>query len=333
MIDRLRQRRDLPDEDFRTLLESPDASLRAELFAAARAEKEARFGRTVRLRGLIEVSNICRNDCLYCGIRRSNIELPRYRLGAPYILSACERAYSLGIRTFVFQGGENPAYAERLVGTIPKLRERYPDAVITLSLGELPFALYAALREAGAGRYLLRHETATESHYARLHPAGMSLSTRLACAAELRRLGFETGLGMMVGSPFQTTDHLIADLRLLQQFHPDMVGCGPFIPQKDTPFASYPAGSAETTLRLYAIIRLLLPDANIPSTTALRVLMHDAAESCMLPGLEAGANVLMPNFTPKIVRGAYDLYDGKTVQDTDFETLTTQLTHCGYSYV
>lgn len=343
MIDRLRMQHDLPDAQLRTLLESQDASLAEELFAAAREVRDSHVGHTVRLRGLVEITNCCRNDCLYCGIRASNTGLHRYTLSACDVLSACEKAYAKGIRTFVLQGGENPSLAPYQASIVAQLHQRWPDAVITLSLGELPFESYAAFRKAGAQRYLLRHESATAEHYARLHPAGKTLASRLACARELRRLGFETGLGMMVGSPFQTTDHLIADLRLLQSFRPEMVGCGPFIPHPATPFAAFPAGSAGTTLRLYAIIRLMLPDANIPSTTALRVLLgrqgavaeavRGALALSPFPGLEAGANVLMPNFSPRFARADYDLYEGKTAQDSGVDTMITQLKQAGYRYV
>ena len=340
MIDRLRINHDLPDEDLKALLESPDASLRQDLFAAAREVRDASVGHCVRLRALIEVNNRCLGDCLYCGIRRSNSGIIRYSLSSSEILESARLAYGKGVRTFVLQGGENPTLAARLISTVGEMHGAYPDAVITLSLGELPYETYAAFRKAGAGRFLLRHETATEAHYAQLHPAGKSLASRLSCARELRRLGFEVGLGMMVGSPFQTTGLLIADLRLLQQFRPEMIGCGPFIPHHSTPFAYFPSGSAETTLRIYAILRLMLPTANIPSTTALAVLQRAqgsgatcASELCAFPGLEAGANVLMPNFTPKTVRAGYDLYEGKTKQDTNFESITSRLKENGYDYV
>lgn len=287
------------------LLETADEDRIGRLKADALATKRAVKGDEVLRRGLIEWSNVCRNDCLYCGIRRSR-DIGRYSLTPEQILSCCERIVADGVGTFVLQGGENPAGALGLVPVVREMRKRWPSQAITLSLGELPFETYRLLKEAGANRYLLRHETANPQHYEQLHPSPMRLESRLACLRELRRLGFEVGMGMMVGSPGQTTAHLLEDLRLLQDFGPEMIGIGPFIPQDGTPFAHFPAGSAETTLRLIAILRLMLPQANIPSTTALAVLCggKDA-------GLNAGANVVMPNYTPAVQKRQYDLYRGK----------------------
>lgn len=283
-----------------------DKSTADDLFRRAREKCLAVKGPEVLVRALVEWSNVCRNDCLYCGIRRSR-NVPRYTLGEEEILNCCTRAWNDGVRTFVLQGGENPAAALRLVPTVKKMRERWPGAAITLSLGELPFTTYALLREAGANRYLLRHESANPAHYASLHPAGMRLETRLACLQELRRLGYETGMGMMVGSPGQGVGHLLEDLRLMQAFQPDMIGIGPFIPQEGTPFADRPAGSAEMTLRLIAILRLMFPEANIPATTALATLLPEGKKA----GIQAGANVVMNVYTPEKERAKYDLYKGK----------------------
>lgn len=317
----------LDDDGLRTLLESEDEGLIADLQAEAREVARQRFGRKVWLRALIEWSNVCRNDCYYCGIRKSNAAIPRYTLSLEEILGACEYAWREGLRTFVLQGGENPGGARELVGIVAEMRSSWPDAAITLSLGELPFDIYRALRDAGANRYLLRHETATEAHYAKLHPAGMKLQTRLECLKELRRLGFQTGMGMMVGSPGQTTEHLLADLRLIREFQPEMAGIGPFIPQKDTPFADQSAGSADRTLRLYSILRLMLPDTLIPSTTALSTIGSRA------DGILAGANVIMPNFTPKSRRAAYALYDGKPDADSaeQLRQIESDLAAIGYT--
>ena len=297
---------DFPDDLLTALLETEDDDLIRQLKARALAVKNAVKGEEILRRGLIEWSNRCRNDCFYCGIRRSRSGVPRYSLTPAQILTCCQQVADAGIGTFVLQGGENPAGALELVPVVRALRERWPHQAITLSLGELPFETYRLLREAGATRYLLRHETANPAHYRQLHPAPMRLESRLACLHELRRLGYEVGMGMMVGSPGQRTAHLIEDLRLIQRFRPEMVGIGPFIPQADTPFAGYPAGRAETTLRLIALLRLMLPQANIPSTTALAVLCggKDA-------GLAAGANVVMPVFTPESEKPKYDLYQGK----------------------
>lgn len=329
LLDRLIRDRTLSDNDLRVILESRDASLAEDLRRAAQETAVSRFGKQVYLRGLIEWSNVCRNDCLYCGIRRSNGKVARYTLTAREIMNNCSRAWDMGLRTFVLQGGENPRGAEDLVEVVAQIRAQWPDVAITLSLGELPFDLYARLRQAGADRFLLRHETATPEHYARLHPAGMTLEHRLECLRELRRLGFQTGMGMMVGSPWQTTENLIADLRLLEDFRPEMIGIGPFIPQKDTPLGEFPAGSPELTLKLYSIVRLMLPDALIPSTTALSTQMAGGR----LAGILAGANVIMPNFSPMDRREDYSIYDGKPAADgaETLEKIKEELATAGYS--
>ena len=308
LIEELRERKTLDDGGLRELLETRDESAVEELYRNAREVAVGQFGREIWLRALIEWSNVCRNDCYYCGIRRSNQTLPRYSLSHEEILSCCDQAWRLGLRTFVLQGGENPSAAMALAPTVAEIRASWPDAAITLSLGELPFKTYALLRRSGANRYLLRHETANPAHYNQLHPASMRLENRLACLQELQRLGFRTGMGMMVGSPFQTTEDLIADIRLIQRFQPGMIGLGPFIPHPDTPLGQYPAGNAGETLRLYAILRLMLPQAWIPSTTALSTLRPDGRKA----GILAGANVVMPNFTPASRRGDYALYAGKS---------------------
>lgn len=315
---------------LRKLLETEDAALLQDLKERAHTEAVRVFGKRVWLRGLIEWSNVCRRDCLYCGIRASRSGVARYTLSKESILACCQNVWAAGVRTFVLQGGENPAAAEALVPVVADIHAAWPTATITLSLGELPFDLYKRFREAGAGRYLLRHETASPAHYRRLHPAGMELETRLECHRELRRLGFEVGMGMMVGSPFQTMEDLLADLRLLQDFRPEMVGIGPFIPQQNTPFADQPAGSAEMTLRLLSIVRLLLPEANLPSTTALSAVSTHSR----LEGILAGANVIMPNFTPARERAAYALYQGKDAAHLEagekLDSLRAELSAHGY---
>ena len=330
-IDVLKDTRNLGDDDILELLQTEDTVLAQSLKDGARQLADAVFGRQIHLRALIEWSNICRNDCLYCGIRKSNATLQRYSLTEDEILAACGRAWDLGIKTFVLQGGENTAGAESLVEVVRKMRSRWPGAAITLSLGELPFSLYAALREAGADRYLLRHETASPAHYSRLHPASMHLESRLQCLDELRRLGFQTGAGMMVGSPWQTPQDLLADIRFLQRFRPQMIGIGPFIPQKDTPFAGFPAGSAELTLRLIALLRLMHPHAMIPATTALSTLMPGGR----MAGILAGANVIMPCFTPVRARTSYRIYDGKNAtyveNEQNLETLKKELAAHGFT--
>lgn len=308
MIETLLKTRDLPDSALKELLETGNTALAQSLKDCARKRCLDLKGPEVLIRALIEWSNVCRNDCLYCGIRRSRADVPRYSLSPDQILECCTKAWNDGVPTFVLQGGETPAAALGLVPVVRAIRERWPSAAITLSLGELPFETYAALKEAGANRYLLRHETANPQHYASLHPEGMRLETRLACIRELKRLGYETGMGMMVGSPGQTTEDLVWDLRLMQEIGPHMIGIGPFIPQDNTPFAKAPAGSAETTLRLIAIMRLMFPEANIPATTALATLLPGGKQI----GIQAGANVIMNVYTPLQERKKYDLYKGKT---------------------
>ena len=331
LVEALRRERSLKDEGLRTLLESDDPALQGALTDAARQVADSVYGRRVWLRGLIEWSNACRNDCFYCGIRRSNRKIQRYTLSREAILSCCEAAWNEDIHTFVLQGGENPPAAKEIVGTVAEIRASWPEAAITLSLGELPAETYALLRKAGADRYLLRHEAADPTLYERLHPAGMRLENRLACLKTLRELGYQTGMGMMVGAPFQTTEHLIRDIRLIEAFRPEMIGIGPFIPQRDTPLGCHPAGSADTTLRLLSILRLMHPKALIPSTTALSTLSPDGR----LSGIRVGANVIMPDFTPAEQRAAYDLYEGKnagwTEARSNLQQLRKELAEAGYT--
>ena len=279
-----------------------------ELIAEADAVRRHYYGTVVYLRGLIETCNVCKNDCLYCGIRRSNGNLDRYRLSKEDILSCCEQGHKLGFRTFVLQGGEDPYYTDEVIcGIVSEIKERFPDCAVTLSLGEKERESYAAFRAAGADRYLLRHETADDAHYSRLHPAVMSLAHRKNCLFTLKELGYQVGSGFMVGSPYQTADNLVEDLRFLQELRPDMIGIGPFIPHKDTPFRDFPGGTLELTLRMVAILRLMFPTALIPSTTALGTI-HPLGREL---GLKAGANVVMPNLSPVRVRKLYELYDNK----------------------
>ena len=257
---------------------------------------------------MIEFTNICKNDCYYCGIRRSNQNAERYRLSEEQILSCCSQGYALGFRTFVLQGGEDPYYSDaRMIPLVRTIRQRYPDCAITLSLGERSRESYQALYAAGADRYLLRHETANEEHYRYLHPADLSLQNRKSCLFTLREIGYQVGAGMMIGAPGQTILHLIEDLRFLQQLRPHMIGIGPFIPHQDTPFHAEKPGTLQDTLHLLAILRLLFPKVLLPATTALGTIHPQGREL----GILAGANVIMPNLSPVNVRGKYLLYDGK----------------------
>ena len=284
----------------------------------AAAVRDDIYGKDVFIRGLIEFTNICRNDCYYCGIRKSNQNLQRYRLSETQIMHCVRSGYDLGFRTFVLQGGEDPAATdEAMCALVRQIKTEYPDCAVTLSLGERSRDSYAALKEAGADRYLLRHETATREHYEKLHPSSMRLEHRMQCLSDLRDLGYAVGAGFMVGAPYQTPADLARDFVFLQEFQPDMVGIGPFIPHKDTPFKDFPAGTLEDTLYYLSILRLLLPHVLLPATTALGTIHPLGREM----GLQHGANVIMPNLSPADVRKMYMLYDGKICVDDD-------ATHC-----
>lgn len=270
--------------------------------------REIYYGKKVFTRGLIEYTNYCKNDCYYCGIRKSNTNAKRYRLTEDEIMACCENGYELGFRTFVLQGGEDAYYTDdRMVEIIKKIKEAYPECALTLSIGEKSYESYKKFREAGADRYLLRHETANEEHYRKLHPEKMSLAVRKNCLYDLKKLGYQVGAGMMVGSPYQTTEDLAEDLVFLKELQPEMVGIGPFIPHHDTQFSKEPAGSVEMTLFLLAVIRILLPKVLLPATTALGTMDPLGREK----GLQAGANVVMPNLSPVKNRKQYELYDNK----------------------
>lgn len=314
LVERLRENRYLTDAEYEILLTTQDTEMLTALRRAAVETQQQHFGNRVYLRGLIELTNYCKNNCYYCGIRRDNRSVQRYRLTEEDVLACCQAGAVLGFQTFVMQGGEDAYFTdERLITLIRKIKEIAPGCAVTLSLGERSYESYARLREAGADRYLLRHETANADHYGMLHPPEMSYAHRMECLADLHRLGYQTGCGMMVGSPYQTIAHLIADLRFLSAFQPEMVGIGPFMPHHETPFAQAPAGSADLTLRLLSIVRLLLPQVLLPSTTALGTLLPDGLEQ----GVLAGANVIMPNLTPCAVRSSYLLYDGKDTAAKD----------------
>ena len=308
LIDKLTINHDLTDAEFLDLLSNLSAEDESYLYEQARAAQIDSYGKTIFLRGLIEFTNICKNDCYYCGIRRSNQNAERYRLSEEQILSCCSQGYALGFRTFVLQGGEDPYYSDaRMVPLVRTIRQSYPDCAITLSLGERSRESYQALYDAGADRYLLRHETANEEHYRYLHPADLSLQNRKSCLFTLREIGYQVGAGMMIGAPGQTLLHLIEDLRFLQQLRPHMIGIGPFIPHQDTPFHAEKPGTLQDTFHLLAILRLLFPKVLLPATTALGTIHPQGREL----GILAGANVIMPNLSPVNVRGKYLLYDGK----------------------
>lgn len=266
------------------------------------------YGTDVYIRGLIEFSNVCQNDCYYCGIRKSNSNVDRYFLNKREILECCELGHTLGYRTFVLQSGESSLYSDiEICDIVYSIKEKYPDCAITLSIGEKSKESYKQYYNSGAERYLLRHETANNQHYSRLHPSTMSLDNRKQCLFNLKEIGYQVGSGFMVGSPYQTTENLIEDLRFLQILQPDMIGIGTYITHKDTPLKNFPTGNLDLTLKMISILRLMFPYALIPSTTALGTISPIGREL----GLKAGANVVMPNLSPTMVREKYQLYDNK----------------------
>ncbi len=308
LIEKLNEEKCLSPDEFVYLIENRNNVDREKLYATARENATAYFGNTIYLRGLIEIGNYCRNDCLYCGIRRSNCKADRYRLTKEQILSACESGHRLGYRTFVMQGGEDMYFTADLLSDIVRsIKEAFPDSAVTLSVGERNEEEYQKWYDAGADRFLLRHETADAEHYGKLHPPELSLKHRIDCLYTLKKIGYQIGAGFMVGSPYQTAMTIAEDLVFLKELEPHMVGIGPFIPHRDTPFAGKPAGSLELTLFLLAVIRIMLPDVLLPATTALGTIASDGREK----GILAGANVIMPNLSPENVRKKYMLYDNK----------------------
>ena len=308
IIEKLYSTSDLSDSELKQLIDNRDTESAELLRKRADEVRQRYYRKKVFLRGLIEVSSYCKNDCIYCGIRRSNKEAERYRLDRDKILSCCENGYSLGFRTFVMQGGEDSYFTDDLLcGIISEIRDKYPDCAITLSLGERSRESYRLMKEAGADRYLLRHETASPELYSKLHPKEMSLDNRIRCLFDLKELGYQVGSGFMVGVPYQTTDDLISDLRFLQRLKPQMIGIGPFVPHHCTPFADEKGGTLELTLRLLGILRLMFPKVLLPATTALGTIHPTGREQ----GLKTGCNVVMPNLSPVDVRKKYDLYDNK----------------------
>ena len=323
-----------------------------ELFAEADRIRKEHYGDAVYLRGLIEFTNYCKNNCYYCGIRCDNKKLQRYRLDPETILACCREGYALGFRTFVLQGGEDPYFSgdvgdQRLCNIVSAIHNTFPDCAVTLSVGERTRESYQRLFDAGARRYLLRHEAASPELYSKLHPDEMKLENRMRCLYDLKEIGYQVGAGLMVGAPGQTLDHLLDDIRFLQELRPDMIGIGPYLPQANTPLgaavlngesdAEDMAGNSHAklmlTLRLVAILRLLFPYALIPSTTALGTI-HPQGR---ILGLKAGANVIMPNLSPDDVREQYAIYDNKL--HSGFESaqgktlLEQQVSEAGYRIV
>ncbi|MCH5265928.1 MAG: [FeFe] hydrogenase H-cluster radical SAM maturase HydE [Lachnospiraceae bacterium] len=308
LLNKLEKEKDLTDQELAQVIEGLTGEETEVLFARARAVREREYGKDVYVRGLIEFSNICQNDCYYCGIRKSNTNLERYRLTPEEILDCAREGYQLGFRTFVLQSGEDAWFTrERMSDIIRKIKKEFPDCAITLSLGERSREEYEEWFAAGADRYLLRHETADDDHYRYLHPENMSLANRKNCLYTLREIGYQVGAGFMVGSPVQTVDNLVSDIRFLQELKPHMIGIGPFLTHPDTPFADKESGSLSRTLVLLGILRLLFPGVLLPATTALGTIAPNGREQ----GLLAGANVVMPNLSPVGVRKKYELYANK----------------------
>ncbi|MBR2967988.1 MAG: [Clostridia bacterium] len=308
LIEKLWRKGKLTVSEYRQVIDG--YSLVAAEYAATCAfeTRKAIYDNTVFVRGLIEISNFCKNDCLYCGIRCSNKNADRYRLEKEEILECCKDGYEVGLRTFVLQGGEDGYFTDdKLVDIVSSIREKFPDCAITLSLGERSYDSYKKLFDAGANRYLLRHETADGEHYAKLHPPTLTLAKRKKCLDNLKKIGYQVGCGFMVGSPYQTDETLAKDLKLIEQFKPDMCGIGPFVPHRDTPFSQFEAGNVGLTCYLLSLIRLIHPPVLLPATTALGTVHPQGRLAAIL----SGANVIMPNLSPQSVRKKYELYNNK----------------------
>ena len=324
----------LKEDEFKTLLLTEKVAERNKLFSYAQQVAIFNFNKQIYIRGLIEFTNHCQKDCFYCGLRCSNKYVSRYRLTKEQILTCCKRGYNLGFRTFVLQGGEDHYFTDDVMcDIISAIKMYFPDCAITLSIGERTRRSYQRLYDAGADRYLLRHETADSLHYSRLHPPSYKLSTRLDCLRDLKEIGFQVGAGFMVGAPYKVPEYLVGDFLYLKELEPAMIGIGPFIPQQDTPFRHQEPGSLEMTLRCIAILRLMFPRALIPATTALATLHPNGR----VHGILSGANVIMPNLTPEDERDKYTLYDGKTTASgeavSSLRLVNSQLRNIGYEMV
>ncbi len=330
-IAKLAGQQKLQRHEWRALLTQLDKEEQEQLRRQAVATATSKFGQGIYIRGLIEISSYCRNNCYYCGLRCSNNNAHRYRLTREEILDTCRRGAEIGFNTFVLQGGEDPGQSDEWIAeTVRAIHDLYPDKAITLSVGERSDEAYRTFRRAGATRYLLRHETRNDAHYSLLHPANMSGSNRRKCLDTLKREGYQTGAGMMIGSPGQTTEQIIDDLEYLDELRPEMIGIGPFIPATGTPFANEPAGSVTTTINIISLLRLRHPDALIPATTALATLHPEGRKLA----IQAGANVVMPNLTPSTVRSKYAIYNNKASTGCEsaeeIEKLEKELNSIGY---
>lgn len=334
IIDKLESVHSLDLEEYEYLIENRSIDSANYLKEKAIKLRKQIYGNSVYIRGLIEISNICKNDCLYCGIRKSNLSCQRYRLSKEEILDCCANGYLLGFRTFVLQAGEDLYFSDDILCNILKeIKNKFSDCAITLSLGERSKESYKKLYDAGADRYLLRHETADEDHYKKLHPDSMSFTNRINCLYNLKEIGYQVGCGFMVGSPFQTTLSLAKDLKFIEKFKPEMCGIGPFIPHKSTPFSNYSAGESDLTCYLLSIIRLIHPPILLPATTALNTIDPLGRTK----GILSGANVIMPNLSPTLVRNKYELYDNKASFGSESaqnkKEIENQMKEIGYSIV
>ncbi len=333
LIDFLSENHYLSEDDYLYLIKNRDEETAEYLRHKADKVRREIYSNKIFIRGLIEISNICKNDCYYCGIRSSNKNCERYKLSKDDILSCCETGYNLGFRTFVLQGGEGVFSVDFICDIVKKTKEKHPDCAVTLSLGEYEKSDYEKMKIAGADRYLLRHETICKNHYEKLHPQNMSYENRLRCLKDLKDLGFQVGCGFLVGSPFQTEETIAKEFKFIEEFSPEMCGIGPFIPQKDTPFKNEKSGTAEETAYYLSIIRLIKPNILLPATTALGTIKKGGREL----GILSGANVLMPNLSPEKERSKYALYDNKLATGVEsaeqIEILKKQIKNIGYEII
>ena len=333
LIDFLNENHYLSEEEYLFLIKNRNEETAEYLRKKSDEARIKVYGNKIFIRGLIEISNICKNDCYYCGIRSSNKNCDRYKLSETDILACCENGYDLGFRTFVLQGGEGVFSVDFICNTVKKIKGEYPDCAVTLSLGEYQKSDYEKMKNAGADRYLLRHETISQTHYEKLHPENMSYENRLRCLKDLKELKFQVGCGFLVGSPYQTEEIIAKEFKFIEEFSPEMCGIGPFIPQKDTPFKSEKSGTAEETAYYLSIIRLIKPNILLPATTALGTIKEGGREL----GILSGANVLMPNLSPEKERSKYALYDNKLATGVEsaeqIEKLKLQMQNIGYEII
>ena len=324
LIDKLQKNRCLTEDEYEALINGYSSELLSYSAEKAREAAHRHYGNKIFIRGLIEISSYCKNDCNYCGIRKSNKNCSRYRLTKDEIMECCLEGYGLGFRTFVLQGGEDGYYTDSLLTDIIRdIKSNYPDCAVTLSLGERSRESYETLFKAGADRYLLRHETAVKEYYEKLHPEELKFEERMRCLNDLKAIGYQVGCGFMVGSPYQTAEYLARDLKFIEEFSPHMCGIGPFITHKDTPFKDEKSGSAELTVFLLSLIRLIKPTILLPATTALGTLDENGREK----GVLAGANVVMPNLSPLSVRKKYMLYDNKIATGQESAQCVSELSN------